>query len=56
MATTRVKREPFGTIEVPADRLWGGQTQREVLMEMEFYQWTQSKEMIRPVVKRFTPD
>jgi fumarate hydratase class II len=30
--------EPFGTIEVPADRLWGAQTQRESFMEMGFYQ------------------
>jgi len=30
--------EPFGTIEVPADRLWGGLTEREFLTEMGFYQ------------------
>lgn len=28
MATTRIERDTFGSIEVPADRLWGAQTQR----------------------------
>lgn len=30
MATTRIERDSFGTIEVPADRLWGAQTQRSL--------------------------
>lgn len=30
MATTRKERDSFGTIEVPADRLWGAQTQRSL--------------------------
>ena len=28
MATTRTERDAFGSIEVPADRLWGAQTER----------------------------
>src|SRR5204862_3772098 len=28
--TTRVERDTFGPIEVPADRLWGAQTQRSL--------------------------
>ena len=30
MATTRIERDSFGTIEVPANRLWGAQTQRSL--------------------------
>jgi fumarate hydratase class II len=30
MATTRIERDSFGEIEVPADRLWGAQTQRSL--------------------------
>jgi len=30
MALTRTERDSFGTIEVPADRLWGAQTQRSL--------------------------
>ncbi|SBT07807.1 fumarate hydratase (fumarase C),aerobic Class II [Candidatus Accumulibacter aalborgensis] len=30
MATTRSERDSFGVIEVPADRLWGAQTQRSL--------------------------
>src|SRR5262245_18524582 len=30
MATTRVEKDTFGPIEVPADRLWGAQTQRSL--------------------------
>ena len=30
MSTTRMERDAFGTIEVPADRLWGAQTQRSL--------------------------
>ena len=28
---TRVERDTFGPIEVPADQLWGAQTQRSLL-------------------------
>ena len=28
MAGTRIEKDSFGTIEVPADRLWGAQTER----------------------------
>ena len=31
MSATRVERDSFGEIEVPADRLWGAQTQRSLL-------------------------
>jgi fumarate hydratase, class II len=31
MTTTRTERDTFGEIEVPADRLWGAQTQRSLL-------------------------
>ena len=27
---TRIERDTFGPIEVPADRLWGAQTQRSL--------------------------
>ena len=30
MATTRIERDAFGEIEVPAERLWGAQTQRSL--------------------------
>jgi len=30
MSTTRIERDTFGPIEVPADRLWGAQTQRSL--------------------------
>ncbi|WP_194723186.1 class II fumarate hydratase [Noviherbaspirillum malthae] len=30
MANTRIERDTFGPIEVPADRLWGAQTQRSL--------------------------
>ncbi len=31
MAANRIERDSFGTIEVPAERLWGAQTQRSLL-------------------------
>ena len=31
MAKTRIERDTFGDIEVPADRLWGAQTQRSLI-------------------------
>ena len=30
MAATRIERDTMGDIEVPADRLWGAQTQRSL--------------------------
>ena len=30
MSATRTERDSFGDIEVPADRLWGAQTQRSL--------------------------
>src|SRR4051812_13514704 len=30
MAATRTERDSFGDIDVPADRLWGAQTQRSL--------------------------
>ena len=30
MAGTRIEKDTFGPIEVPADRLWGAQTQRSL--------------------------
>ncbi|HEY6241244.1 MAG TPA: lyase family protein, partial [Burkholderiales bacterium] len=30
MADTRIERDSFGEIRVPADRLWGAQTQRSL--------------------------
>ena len=30
MATTRTEKDTMGTIEVPADRYWGAQTQRSL--------------------------
>ena len=29
-SATRIERDTFGPIEVPADRLWGAQTQRSL--------------------------
>jgi fumarate hydratase class II len=49
MATTRIERDSFGTIEVPADRLGGAQTQRSLVTEMEFNLWGQ------PGAKRLPP-
>ncbi|MGB5475234.1 MAG: hypothetical protein WBQ78_17395 [Gammaproteobacteria bacterium] len=46
----------FCTIKGPADRLWGAQSQRKFLTQMGLDQWTQSGELVRPEVKRFTPD
>ena len=56
MATTRIERDSFGTIEVPADRLWGAQTQRSRVTEMENNRWGQPDEMLRPGAKRRSPD
>ena len=34
--TTRTERDTFGPIEVPADKLWGAQTQRSL---QNFSEW-----------------
>ena len=31
MTTMRVEHDTFGPVDVPADRLWGAQTQRSML-------------------------
>jgi len=57
MATTRIEGDDsFGTIEVPADRLWRARRQRSLVTEMEFDQWVQAEEMLRPGAKRLSPD
>ena len=37
MATTRVEKDTFGPIEVPADHYWGAQTERskKILKSLE---------------------
>ncbi|HEV6967669.1 class II fumarate hydratase [Roseateles sp.] len=51
--TTRIERDTFGPIEVPADRLWGAQTQRS-LQNFDISGERQSPELIRALalVKR----
>ena len=56
MATTRIERDSFGTIEVPADRLGGAQTQRSLVTEMDNNRCGQLGEMLRPGAKRRSPD
>jgi fumarate hydratase class II len=56
MATTKIERDSFGTIEVPADRLGGAQTRRWLVTEMEFNRCGQPGEMLRPGAKRRSPD
>jgi fumarate hydratase class II len=36
MATTKIERDSFGTIEVAGDRLWGAQTKCSLVTEIEF--------------------
>jgi len=51
--TTRIERDTFGPIDVPADRLWGAQTQRS-LLNFDISGERQSPELIRALalVKR----
>ena len=51
--TTRIERDSFGPIEVPADRLWGAQTQRS-LQNFDISGERQAPELIRALalVKR----
>jgi fumarate hydratase class II len=48
--TTRVEHDTFGPIEVPADRLWGAQTQRS-LQNFDISGERQPKEMIRALAQ-----
>src|SRR5450830_1857340 len=50
LAGTRTERDTFGTIEVPADRLWGAQTQRS-LLNFDISGEEQPRELIRALVK-----
>jgi fumarate hydratase, class II len=47
---TRIEKDTFGSIEVPADRLWGAQTQRS-LQNFEISSERQSTELIRAIVQ-----
>jgi fumarate hydratase class II len=53
MARVRIERDTFGNIEVPADRLWGAQTQRS-LINFRFPGETMPVEVVRAqiMVKR----
>jgi fumarate hydratase class II len=48
--TTRTERDSFGPIEVPAERLWGAQTQRS-LLNFNISGERQSPELIRALVQ-----
>ena len=48
--TTRTERDTFGPIEVPADRLWGAQTQRS-LQNFDISGELQPREIIRALVQ-----
>ncbi len=47
---TRIERDTFGPIEVPADRLWGAQTQRS-LLHFDISGERQSAELIRALAQ-----
>ena len=48
--TTRIEKDSFGPIEVPADRLWGAQTQRS-LVNFNISGERQSPELIRALAQ-----
>ena len=48
--TTRLERDTFGPIEVPADKLWGAQTQRS-LQNFDISGERQAPELIRALAK-----
>ncbi|MCE1191674.1 MAG: class II fumarate hydratase [Acidovorax sp.] len=48
--TTRIERDTFGPIEVPADRLWGAQTQRS-LQNFDISGEQQPREIIRALAQ-----
>ena len=47
---TRIERDTFGPIEVPADRLWGAQTQRS-LQNFDISGERQAPELIRALAQ-----
>ncbi len=50
MTTTRIERDTFGPIEVPADKLWGAQTQRS-LQNFDISGERQAPELIRALAQ-----
>ena len=48
--TTRIERDTFGPIEVPAERLWGAQTQRS-LLNFDISGERQPRELIRALAQ-----
>ena len=46
---TRIERDTFGPVEVPAQRLWGAQTQRS-LQNFDISGERQPREIIRALV------
>ena len=50
MTTTRQEKDSFGLIEVPADKLWGAQTQRS-LLNFDISGEKQPKEIIRALAQ-----
>ena len=48
--TIRIERDTFGPIEVPADRLWGAQTQRS-LLNFDISGERQPEELIRALAQ-----
>jgi fumarate hydratase class II len=50
MSSTRIERDTFGPIEVPADRLWGAQTQRS-LQNFDISGERQAPELIRALAQ-----
>lgn len=50
MTSTRIERDTFGPIEVPADRLWGAQTQRS-LQNFDISGERQPRELIRALAQ-----
>jgi fumarate hydratase class II len=56
MATTRIERDSFGTIDVPADQLGGAQMRRSRATDMDSNRRGRPGEMLRPGAKRRSPD
>src|SRR5918912_2482171 len=50
MTATRIEKDTFGPIEVPADRLWGAQTQRSI-QNFAISGERQPREIIRALVQ-----
>ncbi|CAG8751842.1 9293_t:CDS:2, partial [Acaulospora morrowiae] len=50
----RIEKDTFGEIEVPADRYWGAQTQRHVIIALSLIiDNSKSKRMPDPLIKAF---